>query len=126
MKAAYFMQHGGPEVMLYGDVADPVAGPGQVLIDVHAASVNGAGIAEHQSRACILAEQMPAARRKQMQAVTSMGQHFAHAAAKEIFDQFAKALADVLRRRRIASRRRVVILVYVIVFQPCKRAGWSF
>ena len=42
MKAAYFMQHGGPEVMLYGDVADPVAGPGQVLVDVHAASVNGA------------------------------------------------------------------------------------
>ena len=42
MKAAYFMQHGGPEVMRYGDVPDPVAGPGQVLIDVHAASVNGA------------------------------------------------------------------------------------
>lgn len=42
MKAAYFMKHGGPEVMRYGDVADPVAGPGQVLVDVHAASVNGA------------------------------------------------------------------------------------
>jgi len=42
MKAAYFMQHGGPEVMQYGDVPDPVAGPGQVLVDVHAASVNGA------------------------------------------------------------------------------------
>ncbi|MEQ1774186.1 MAG: NADP-dependent oxidoreductase [Burkholderiales bacterium] len=42
MKAAYFMKHGGPEVMEYGDVPDPVAGPGQVLIDVHAASVNGA------------------------------------------------------------------------------------
>jgi NADPH:quinone reductase-like Zn-dependent oxidoreductase len=42
MKAAYFMKHGGPEVMQYGDVPDPVAGPGQVLIDVHAASVNGA------------------------------------------------------------------------------------
>ena len=42
MKAAYFMQHGGPEVMRYGDVPDPVAGPGQLLIDVHAASVNGA------------------------------------------------------------------------------------
>ena len=42
MKAAYFMQHGGPEVMTYGDVPDPVAGPGQVLVDVHAASVNGA------------------------------------------------------------------------------------
>jgi NADPH:quinone reductase-like Zn-dependent oxidoreductase len=42
MKAAYFMKNGGPEVMQYGDVPDPVAGPGQVLIDVHAASVNGA------------------------------------------------------------------------------------
>jgi NADPH:quinone reductase-like Zn-dependent oxidoreductase len=42
MKAAFFMKNGGPEVMQYGDVKDPVAGPGQVLIDVHAASVNGA------------------------------------------------------------------------------------
>ncbi len=42
MKAAYFMKNGGPEVMQYGDVKDPVAGPGQVLVDVYAASVNGA------------------------------------------------------------------------------------
>ena len=42
MKAAYFMKNGGPEVMQYGDVPDPVAKPGQLLIDVHAASVNGA------------------------------------------------------------------------------------
>ena len=42
MKAAYFMKNGGPEVMQYGDVPDPVATPGQVLVDVHAASVNGA------------------------------------------------------------------------------------
>jgi NADPH:quinone reductase-like Zn-dependent oxidoreductase len=42
MKAAYFMKNGGPEVMEYGDVPDPVAAPGQVLVDVHAASVNGA------------------------------------------------------------------------------------
>ena len=42
MKAAYFMKNGGPEVMQYGDVPDPVAGPGQVLVDVYAASVNGA------------------------------------------------------------------------------------
>ena len=42
MKAAYFNKNGGPEVMEYGDVPDPVAGPGQVVVDVHAASVNGA------------------------------------------------------------------------------------
>lgn len=42
MKAAFFRKHGGPEVMEYGEVPDPVAGAGQVLIDVHAASVNGA------------------------------------------------------------------------------------
>ena len=42
MKAAYFMKNGGPEVMQYGDVPDPVAGAGQVIVDVHAASVNGA------------------------------------------------------------------------------------
>jgi len=42
MKAAYFLQHGGPEVLHYGEVPDPVAGSGEVLVDVHAASVNGA------------------------------------------------------------------------------------
>ncbi|HET7597288.1 MAG TPA: NADP-dependent oxidoreductase [Burkholderiales bacterium] len=42
MKAALFRKHGGPEVMEYGDVPDPVAGPGDVLVDIHAASVNGA------------------------------------------------------------------------------------
>ena len=42
MKAAFFRKHGGPEVMEYGDIKDPVAAAGQVLVDVHAASVNGA------------------------------------------------------------------------------------
>ena len=42
MKAAYFMKMGGPEVLQYGDVPDPTAKPGEVLVDVHAASVNGA------------------------------------------------------------------------------------
>ena len=42
MKAAYFTKNGGPEVMEYGDLPDPVPGPGEVLVDVHAASVNGA------------------------------------------------------------------------------------
>jgi NADPH:quinone reductase-like Zn-dependent oxidoreductase len=42
MKAAFFMQHGGPEVLQYGDLPDPVASPGEVLVDIHAASVNAA------------------------------------------------------------------------------------
>ena len=42
MKAAYFMSCGGPEVMEYGDVPDPGFSAGEVLVDVHAASVNGA------------------------------------------------------------------------------------
>lgn len=42
MKAAFFRKHGGPEVMEYGDIADPVVLPGQVMVDIHAASVNGA------------------------------------------------------------------------------------
>jgi NADPH:quinone reductase-like Zn-dependent oxidoreductase len=42
MKAAYFMKHGGPEVLQYGDIPDPVLKPGQVMVDVYAASVNGA------------------------------------------------------------------------------------
>jgi len=42
MKAAYFMKCGGPEVMEYGDVPDPIAAAGEATVDVHAASVNGA------------------------------------------------------------------------------------
>jgi NADPH:quinone reductase-like Zn-dependent oxidoreductase len=42
MKAAYFEKFGGPEVLKYGDVPDPVPAPGQVLVDEAAASVNAA------------------------------------------------------------------------------------
>ena len=42
MKAAYIEKFGGPEVLKYGDLPDPVAGPGQVVVDAVAASVNGA------------------------------------------------------------------------------------
>ena len=42
MKAAFIEQYGGPEVLKYGDLPDPVAGPAEVVIDVVAASVNGA------------------------------------------------------------------------------------
>jgi NADPH:quinone reductase-like Zn-dependent oxidoreductase len=42
MKAAYIQQFGGPEVLQYGDLPDPAAGPGQIVVDICAASVNGA------------------------------------------------------------------------------------
>ncbi len=42
MKAVYIEQFGGPEVLKYGDLPDPSAGPGQIVLDTHAASVNGA------------------------------------------------------------------------------------
>jgi len=42
MKAAYFTRHGDPDVVRYGDLPDPQAGPGEVVVDIHAASINGA------------------------------------------------------------------------------------
>jgi NADPH:quinone reductase-like Zn-dependent oxidoreductase len=42
MKAVYLERFGGPEVLQYGDLVDPVGGPGEVVIDVGAASVNAA------------------------------------------------------------------------------------
>ena len=42
MKAAYIQQFGGPDVLKYGDLPDPSAGPGQIVVDTFAASVNGA------------------------------------------------------------------------------------
>jgi NADPH:quinone reductase-like Zn-dependent oxidoreductase len=42
MKAAYIEKFGGPEVLTYGDLPDPTAGPGQIVVDVVAASINAA------------------------------------------------------------------------------------
>ncbi|MFT5181998.1 MAG: NADPH:quinone reductase-like Zn-dependent oxidoreductase [Alphaproteobacteria bacterium] len=42
MKASYMEQQGGPEVLTYGDLPDPVAGAGEVVVDIHSASINGA------------------------------------------------------------------------------------
>src|SRR3954466_11655613 len=42
MKAAYIERHGGPEVLKFGEMPDPVAASGQVVVDIVAASVNGA------------------------------------------------------------------------------------
>jgi NADPH:quinone reductase-like Zn-dependent oxidoreductase len=42
MKSVLLDKHGGPEMLRYGDAPDPVAGPGEVVVDIHAASVNAA------------------------------------------------------------------------------------
>jgi len=41
MKAAVYYETGGPEVFRYEDVPDPVCGPGAVLVDVKAISIEG-------------------------------------------------------------------------------------
>ena len=42
MKAVLMEHHGGPEVLKFGEAPDPVAQAGEVVVDIVAASVNGA------------------------------------------------------------------------------------
>ncbi|MGB6350405.1 MAG: NADP-dependent oxidoreductase [Pseudolabrys sp.] len=42
MKAILLLNHGGPEMLRCGEAPDPTAGPGEVVVDIHAASVNAA------------------------------------------------------------------------------------
>jgi NADPH:quinone reductase-like Zn-dependent oxidoreductase len=42
MKAVSMDRHGGPDVLKFGDMPDPVAKPGEIVVDIVAASVNGA------------------------------------------------------------------------------------
>jgi NADPH2:quinone reductase len=39
MRAVTIHEFGGPEVLVAGDVPDPVAGPGQVVVDVDVANI---------------------------------------------------------------------------------------
>jgi NADPH:quinone reductase-like Zn-dependent oxidoreductase len=40
LKAVLFDTFGGPEVLRYGDTPDPIAGPGEVVVDLHYAALN--------------------------------------------------------------------------------------
>jgi NADPH:quinone reductase-like Zn-dependent oxidoreductase len=42
MKAVVMEDYGDPDVLHLADIPDPVAGPGEVVVDIHAASVNPA------------------------------------------------------------------------------------
>ncbi len=40
MKALYFSEHGGPDVLQYDDLPDPIPGPGQARVQVKAVALN--------------------------------------------------------------------------------------
>ena len=48
MRAVTLPSYGGPEVLTIADVPDPVAGPGEVLIEVAATAVNRADLLQRQ------------------------------------------------------------------------------
>src|SRR5919206_273444 len=48
MRAVTIKEPGGPEVLGWGEVPDPVCGPGEVLVDVEAAAVNRADLLQRQ------------------------------------------------------------------------------
>jgi putative PIG3 family NAD(P)H quinone oxidoreductase len=48
MRAVTFSEPGGPEVLQWGEVPDPVCGPGEVLVDVAATGVNRADLVQRQ------------------------------------------------------------------------------
>ncbi|WP_369132286.1 NAD(P)H-quinone oxidoreductase [Modestobacter sp. I12A-02662] len=48
MRAVTFSEPGGPEVLQWGEVPDPVCGPGEVLVDVAASAVNRADLMQRQ------------------------------------------------------------------------------
>ncbi|MBI3704771.1 MAG: NADP-dependent oxidoreductase [Rhizobiales bacterium] len=59
MKAVLLTNHGGPEMLRYGETADPVAGPGEVVVDIHAASVNGADYKVRRGKGRYLLNKFP-------------------------------------------------------------------
>ncbi len=48
MKAVSYAQHGGPEVLRYGEVPDPEIGAGDVLVAVRASTVNRLDLFQRQ------------------------------------------------------------------------------
>jgi len=50
MRAVTITEPGGPEVLGWGEVPDPVCGPGEVVVDVTAAAVNRADLMQRQGK----------------------------------------------------------------------------
>jgi len=60
MKAAVFHEFGGPEVLRYEDVPDPVPGPGEIVVAVHSVTVN-------RALACLVRARHPSQARRKVQ-----------------------------------------------------------
>src|SRR3954465_15687931 len=50
MRAVTISEPGGPDVLGWGEVPDPVCGPDEVLVDVVATAVNRADLLQRQGR----------------------------------------------------------------------------
>src|SRR5438309_4733889 len=50
MRAVVVRSPGGPEVLQIADLPDPVAGPGEVVVEVAAAGINRADLMQRQGR----------------------------------------------------------------------------
>ncbi|HET9257894.1 MAG TPA: NAD(P)H-quinone oxidoreductase, partial [Pseudonocardiaceae bacterium] len=50
MRAITITEHGGPAVLRFAEAPDPLPGPGEVLIDIAATSVNRADLLQRQGR----------------------------------------------------------------------------
>ncbi|MBW8764791.1 MAG: NAD(P)H-quinone oxidoreductase [Geodermatophilales bacterium] len=54
MRAVTVTEPGGPEVLRWEEVPDPVCGPGEVIVDVAATAVNRADLLQRQDEVCAL------------------------------------------------------------------------
>jgi len=59
MKAIIMDRHGGLDVLRYGDLPDPVAETGQVVVDIHAASINAADVKVREGSSDVTVPKFP-------------------------------------------------------------------
>ncbi|MEA2873250.1 MAG: hypothetical protein QOH67_3226 [Hyphomicrobiales bacterium] len=59
MKAIIMDRHGGLEVLRYGDMPDPVADAGEVVVDIHAASINAADVKVREGSSYVTVPKFP-------------------------------------------------------------------
>ncbi|MEE8292559.1 MAG: NADP-dependent oxidoreductase [Candidatus Tectomicrobia bacterium] len=72
MKAVLLTKHGGPETLTYGDAPDPTAGSGEVVVDIHAASVNAADYKVRRGSGLFQLEKFPYILGRDFSGVVSM------------------------------------------------------